>query len=200
MAKDLFAAGVQPLHLAQARALIALVGFALIPGSWARPVTRFPLHKLIALGLSIALVTLTYYLAIDHLAVAVAIVLQYIAPVLVVLWAAAIARRHPTKVMLLALFASAIGVVFVSELPSESVDRLDLFGVAMGLLSALFFTTYTVLSEQMGATHGSLAALLRGFAVACCFWFAFQLPQGFPEMSWIPRTCRASHSWASAEP
>nr|MBA2311370.1 hypothetical protein [Actinomycetota bacterium] len=61
MAKNLFAAGVQPLHLAQARALIALVGFALIPGSWARPVTRFPLHKLIALGLSIALVTLTYY-------------------------------------------------------------------------------------------------------------------------------------------
>lgn len=96
VASDLFASGVSPLELAEARALVATVGLALalLPQSWRRPRAPLPRLKLLAFGLSLALVNLTYYVAIDRLAVAVAIVLEYTAPVLVVAWPRSLQGVH----------------------------------------------------------------------------------------------------------
>ena len=75
-ARRLFEDGVPPIHLVEARAVITAAGLSLLPGAWKRTEARLPLRHIVALGLSIAAVNVTYYLAIDRLAVAVAIVLQ----------------------------------------------------------------------------------------------------------------------------
>lgn len=177
-ARDLFDAGVDPLELAASRSVIAMAGLALLPAAWRRP-QRPRIATTVILGLSIALVNGAYYLAIERLDVAVALVLQYTAPAMVVLWAAFVLRRRPTPDVLGALVATFLGVVLVSGLPSD-VRPVDVAGVAFGIASAVLFATYTLVSERAGETYGVIGALFRGFVAATIFWIFFHAPRGFP--------------------
>ena len=190
VARSLFDDGVEPILVAESRSIVAALGLLLIAavqmaaGRARRPMTamRGP-WRVVALGLSIALVNATYYLALEHLPVAVAIVLQYTAPALVVGWAALIARRRPGRDVTAALVAALAGVVLVSEVfVGGGSGSLDAFGVVMGLSSAVLFATYTVLAERVTAVYGPVGAMRRAFLVASAFWIVVQAPQGWPSV------------------
>ena len=183
VAKGLFEAGVEPIELAQARSYIAAVGFSLLPGAWSGGIglDRKSAPALIGLGLSIPAVNAFYYLAIQRLAVAVALVLEYSAPVLVVAWIAVRTRTFPRPLLLATLLAAVVGVVLVAELPAGDIGRLDGIGLMLGLATAIFFATYTLLNEATGAHFGPVPAMARAFAVAALFWLVYQIPRGFPE-------------------
>lgn len=180
VAAGLFEDGVDPIHLAEARAVVATAGLALIPGAWTRRRRPVPVITLVALGISIALVNAAYYLAIDRLAVAVAVVLQYTAPAMVVAWIAAASRRRPSPRILAALVLAIAGVILVSGLVARGAGRIDTFGVLMGLAAAVLFATYTLLSERAAAGYGSIGAMSRAFVVASIVWIVLQAPRGFP--------------------
>ncbi|MGH2787673.1 MAG: EamA family transporter [Actinomycetota bacterium] len=187
VASDLFDAGVPPVELAAARSVIAALGLGAI--ALARRRTGGPrtgsgavgLPHLIALGLSIALVNAAYYLAIDRLAVAVAIVLQYTAPALVVTYTALSARRAPSLEILAAVAAAVAGVVLVAEVFGGDLGTLDGLGIVFGLCSAVLFATYTLLSEPAGTAWGPIDAMFRAFVVAAIAWVLFQIPRGMPD-------------------
>jgi DME family drug/metabolite transporter len=182
VAKDLFEAGVDPIELAQARSYVAAIGFSLLPSAWAGGigVDRRSAPALVGLGLSIPAVNAVYYLAIQRLAVAVALVLQYSAPVFVVAWTALRTRRFPRPLLLGTLAAAVVGVVFAAELPAGDVGSLDGVGLLLGLAAAVFFSAYTLLNEETGARFGPIPAMARAFAVAAAFWLVYQVPRGIP--------------------
>ena len=187
VARDLFDDGVGALELVQARSILSAVGLALIPAAWrARPGARRNPWSAVALGLSIALVNAAYYLAIERLDVAVALVLQYTGPALVVVWIAVTTSRLPSRPIVLALVGATAGVVLVSEVLSSGVGALDAIGIAFGLASAVQFATYTLLSEKAGDAYGILGALLRGFAAAGLMWIVYQAPRGWPSSLTTP--------------
>ncbi|HEV3475200.1 MAG TPA: EamA family transporter [Actinomycetota bacterium] len=204
LARTLFDDGVEPILVAEARSIVAALGLLLIAAVAGRRRTdrsaangpdrtsgRMLSAQLIALGLSIALVNAAYYVAIEHLPVAVAIVLQYTAPAIVVGWAALVARRRPGRDVIVALVAALSGVVLVSEVfLAGSTGSLDTFGVAMGLASAVLFATYTLLAERVTAVYGAVGAMRRAFLVASAFWLVVQVPQGWPEVLVAP-----DHVW-----
>jgi drug/metabolite transporter, DME family len=179
-ASRLFDRGVDPIELSEARAVIAAVGLSTV--GWGRT-ARSPVSPVLmgALGLSIALVNAAYYLAIDRLEVALAIVLQYTAPVLVVAWVAATARRAPSREVLVALIAAVGGVVLATEIPAGDAGPIDALGIAFGLASAVLFAAYTLLSERAAHALGSIGAMTRAFGAAALFWVLVQVPRGWPE-------------------
>lgn len=183
VAKGLFEAGMDPIELAQARSYIAAVGFSLLPGAWSGGlrVDRRSAPALVGLGLSIPAVNAVYYLAIQRLDVAVALVLEYSAPVLVVAWTAVRTKKMPRPLLLVTLIAAIVGVVFAAELPAGDIGSLDGIGLMLGLMAAVFFSAYTLLNEAAGARFGPIPAMARAFAVAALFWFVYQAPRGFPE-------------------
>lgn len=183
MARTLFDDGVEPLELVQARAYISALGLALLPAAWKRPETG-NLRLAIALGLAIALVNAFYYVAIQRLAVAVALVLQYTGPAIVVAWIALRTRKRPAPEILAALVATFAGVILVSELLAGDIGSLNLIGIACGFGSAVMFATYTLVSERTGDYYGVIGALFRGFVAASLVWIAFQVPQGLPSALW----------------
>lgn len=180
LARDLFDAGVPPMQLVEARALVSAAGLALVPAAWRRTRERGSIRVVVALGVSIALVNAAYYAAIARLAVAVAIVLQYLGPAFVVGWVALKARRMPSRAILLALGIAFTGVVLVSELPSGDIGSIDALGLAAGLAGALFFAAYTLQSERAAAHYGAVGALFRAFIAASVLWVVYQVPQGVP--------------------
>ena len=179
LARRLFDGGVSPVELTESRALLATAGFALVPGAWRRPSRARA--DLVALGVALALVNVTYYTAISRIAVAVAVVVQYTAPVLIVAWTAAVSRRTPSPDVLIALAAAVVGVALVVDLAPGAIGRIDGLGLLIAIASAVLFASYTVLAERTGAVYGSTAAMFRGFAMASVIWVAFQLPRGLPD-------------------
>ena len=179
VARRLFDAGIRPVELTESRALLAVAGFAMVPAAWRRP-ERGRRGRVVALGVALALVNVTYYVAISRIPVAVALVIQYTAPALVVGWTSVASRRTPAPSVLAALVTALVGVVLVVDVASGALGRTDGVGIAMGVASAVLFATYTVLAEDTGAAYGSAGAMLRGFAVASVLWVAYQAPQGVP--------------------
>lgn len=176
VAAGLFEAGVTPFQLTAARAVLAAGGLLLLERPWkARRGPGLGLPHLIAFGLSITLVTASYFVAIERLSVAVAIVIQYTAPVLVVVWAALVARRQPSARVLVALLGSFTGVLLISRLITTGIGNVDIVGLMAALGSAVFFAGYALLSERASAVYGPVGAMLRAFSFSASFWVLFLL-------------------------
>lgn len=178
VASRLFEAGVTPLQLATSRAIIAAIGLWGI-NRWTWQSRRWRDWRIGLLGLSLALVTLTYYVAISRLAVAVAVVIQYTAPALIVVVSAVKSGQFPSRVTAVAASAAIIGVAFVSGLGTSEL-QLDGVGLGAAVLSAIFFATYTLCSEALVDQYGAIGVMLRGFVVSSLFWGMIQLTQELP--------------------
>lgn len=184
VASELFQSGVKPFELAAARSVIAAIGLAMT--SQVRPSSRKLLDwRILALGLSLAFVTVSYYVAIDRLAVAVALVIQYTAPALVVVFTALQTRRLPTPVTTIAVIIALLGVVLVSGWGTGQL-QFDALGLIAAGISALMFASYTLLSAAIVNTYGAIGVMFRAFVVSSLFWIAFQLSQGFPAAVFVP--------------
>jgi drug/metabolite transporter, DME family len=183
VARRLFDDGVEPVDLSAARSVITAIGLGLVyvrlPAP-ARRLRRLSCLHIVSLGLSIALVNVAYYLAIERLPVAIAIVLQYTAPALVVGWTAISTRRRPHTEVLVALACAVMGVVLIVELIGGDTSRLDGVGVVFGFASAVLFASYSLLAEPAGRAYGALRATTQAFFVAGGFWIAVELVRGWP--------------------
>jgi drug/metabolite transporter (DMT)-like permease len=178
IAKVGFDRGIPPIRMAEARVLVALALLLCILTAGRRDLLRPPrgtLPILIGFGLSTALVNAAYYIAIDRLAVGVAISLQYTAPVLLLGLAAATAGRKPGRVAWVAAAFTLVGAALVSR-AVDGLHGVDGIGLLAALASALMFASYLLTAEAAGRRGAHPATtLLWGFTVAVVFW-AFASP------------------------
>ncbi|WP_375424583.1 DMT family transporter [uncultured Friedmanniella sp.] len=97
---------------------------------------------------------LCYFSAVQRLSVGVALLLEYLAPVLLILWTWASSRRRPAVSVFVGALLSLLGLAFVLDLPSVLKSRggatLDPVGVLWGLGAALCLCCYFVLSQSSG--------------------------------------------------
>jgi drug/metabolite transporter (DMT)-like permease len=179
LAKYAFEHGVAPVRLAEARVAVAAAALAPVL-AWRRPELLRPpagtWPALAGFGASVAAVNLTYYVAIDHLPVGVAIALQYTGPAMLLAATALLAargRRAGGEVGRPAWVAAGLtlaGAVLVSR-ALEGLGALDLPGLAAGLASAVLFATYLLTAERAGQRGAEPATtLLWGFLIAVAIW------------------------------
>lgn len=190
MARTLFDEGLDPIALTQARAFLTFGCLALLR-PWREPVRRPAAAAVVAMGCAIAAVNASYYLAIERLPVAVAIVIQYTAPALVVAWVSLRRRSLPEAPVLLAVVMAITGVVLAAEVASVSTGGGDMTGIMMGVGTAVAFACYTLLSERVGHAYGSTGGLFRAFGVASLIWLLSQVFLGVPvelvDPTFLPR-------------
>lgn len=95
--------------------------------------------------LAVALAQLCYFAAVSRLSVSVALLLEYLAPVALVVLAVVRTRRLPSRLVLAGSVVSVLGLVLVLDLTGA---RLDALGVLFGLLAMLGAAAYFVLSAR----------------------------------------------------
>ena len=172
-ASRLFQAGVTPTELTMLRSVIAAIGLGIL--LYGKPAARWQWDwKILSLGLCLAFVTVTYYIAISRLSVAVALVIQYTAPAIVVLLNALRNQRLPTFSTGLASLVALFGIMLVSGFGTSQL-QLDFLGLVAAAFSALFFAGYTLFSEAVVNRYGALGVMFRGFVVSSLFWVTVQL-------------------------
>jgi drug/metabolite transporter (DMT)-like permease len=176
-------AGLSALRLAEVRAtgsaLLLLAAVALLRPGTLR-ITRRELAFLAAFGiLGLALVQFFYFLAITRLQIGIALVIQYLAPVFVALWARLVVHEAVRRRLWVAIALSLAGLTLVVELPSGFT--LDTVGVVACVSAALAYAVYVLMAERsLRRGRDTVSLLAWGFAFAALFWAAVQPWWSFP--------------------
>jgi drug/metabolite transporter (DMT)-like permease len=172
---------VDPLILSQARttfSLIAVLLFVLPTRGWHR--LRVPLAdfgRLFMLGLAgVAASNYFYYLAIQRTNVATAIIVQYTAPVWVLVYMAARGIEKPTVPKITAVLLAITGIALVIGLFGQGRPHLDPIGVGAALLAAFSFTYYNIGGHSVLARYDHWTVLLYVTLSASAFWIVINPP------------------------
>ena len=171
---------IDPLILSQSRTTISFL--VLLPILWARRGTarlRLPvgdLGRIVLLGvLGVAASNYFYYLAIQRTNVATAIILQYTAPVLVLLYMVARGFQRATLQRIAAVGLAGLGSALAIGMGASGF-RLDRLGVAAATLAAVSFAFYNVAGHQILARYDRWIVLLYTTFSAGVFWLVVNPP------------------------
>jgi drug/metabolite transporter (DMT)-like permease len=182
VSKVILASGVSSPRLAEVRstgafAVLAAAILMLRPRSLR--VGRGELAFLALFGVAgLASVQLLYFLAIHRLEIGIALLIQYLAPLLVALWARYAYREPVRRRIWVALALALAGLALMVEIWSGI--ELDTAGVAFSLGAAVAFAVYILLAERAVAMRDAFSISCYGFLFAALFWAIVQPWWTFP--------------------
>lgn len=101
-------------------------------------------------ALAVATAQLMYFAAVSRMSVSIALLIEYMAPVLLVLLAWARTRRLPSRLVLAGTLASVLGLLCVLDLTGASPDTL---GVLFGFGAMIGAAAYFVLGARPTRLH-----------------------------------------------
>ncbi|PPF58435.1 EamA family transporter [Rathayibacter sp. AY1C2] len=149
--KPLLEAGWTPASAVLWRAggaalILAIPAVLSLRGRW--PVLRRNLGTIALYGVfAVIAAQLCFYSAIEHMSVGVALLIEYLAPVFLVLLAWARTRRHPGRFTLAGSALALGGLVLVLDLSGESTP--ELVGIAWALTASLGLCVYYVIAGRV---------------------------------------------------
>lgn len=150
--KALFQAGITPFELVQIRVTFSAVLLAITFGLFERRFFRIRPRDIayFALlgGVAMTLVQLSYFLAISKIQVAAAILLEYLAPIIVAVYSMCFWNERVTTLKLFALFLAIAGCYLVAGAYNLELLQMNRTGILWGLLAAVSFASYTLLGER----------------------------------------------------
>ena len=174
--------GVSALRLAELRGVRSFVMLAAALAI-ARPrllrIRRQDVPRLAFLGIvGLAGVHATYFFAISRLDVGVALVIQYLGPLILLLWLRLVHRRQLQRSLWGAAILSVIGCFLVVQ--AWNPGAIDGLGLLAAFGAAVTFAIYLYSSEQAGHRYEPVTTLVWGFGFASLFWLVVQPPWSFP--------------------
>ena len=174
--------GVSALRLAELRGVLSFVLLAAALAI-ARPrllrIRRQDIPRLAFLGVvGLAGVHATYFFAISRLDVGVALVIQYLGPLILLLWLRLVHRRQLQRSLWGAAVLSVIGCFLVVQ--AWNPGAIDGLGLLAAFGAAITFAIYLYSSEQAGHRYEPVTTLVWGFGFASLFWLVVQPPWSFP--------------------
>ncbi|MHB1341934.1 MAG: EamA family transporter [Coriobacteriia bacterium] len=166
---------IDPAILSASRALLAflmLLVYLLIARRDALRVRARDLPFLGFFGVAgLALVHFTYFKTISLTSVATAILLEYLAPVIVLIFAVVILRDRFTWSLPAAVVLSVTGCALVVGAIGGEGLSVSPAGLAWGLSSAVCFAGYTLMGRWAAHRFSSWTLLTYGLGAATLFWF-----------------------------
>ena len=172
VSKVILASGISSLRLSEVRMTGAVVGFVIVLLAIAPErlkIRRRELPFLVVWGIGgLALVQWLYFLAIHRLEIGIALLIQYIAPVLVALWARYVLHEPVRRRIWLALILALAGLALVVQIWSGL--SLDAAGVAASLGAAGSYALYILMAEHRIGDRDPISLVGLGFFLASIFW------------------------------
>jgi drug/metabolite transporter (DMT)-like permease len=177
---------IDPLILSQTRttfSLLVLLPLLVLSKGWQR--IKLPRRDLVycfLLGtLGVAVSNYFYYVAIQRTNVAIAIIVQYTAPVWVLVYVVARGQQKlsPQKVIAVALAVAGIvlviGITGIKQSASGG-HGLDSYGVMAALLASFSFAFYNVAGHGILVRYDRWRILVWTLAAAAVFWLFINPP------------------------
>ncbi|MCW3010983.1 MAG: family transporter [Solirubrobacterales bacterium] len=180
-AKEAYAGGASiPTLLAVRFTLAAIVLWALVLPR--RSLLRTPAGRApsllpgLALGVLYAVEATAWFFALSRIDAALAELLLYAYPALVVVGAALLGRERITRGRVRALALSTAGIVLV--LAAGEMSTVDLLGVAAAVASACLYAAYTLVADTVVAGRDPLLVSAQVVTGAAICFLAYGLSTG----------------------
>jgi drug/metabolite transporter (DMT)-like permease len=135
-------------------------------------------------------VPVLYLIAISRIPVGVAVILEYLAPVLVALWARQIQRRPVHWRLWIGLGLCLLGLVGITGITRSA--PLSLVGLTAGFGAALLLAAFYLLGERAVVGRDPLSLVCWSYGLACIAsalvqpWWRFSLPAFRAESHGLP--------------
>lgn len=195
VSKVILSNGIPAERLAQLRSLGAATGLLLVVAV-ASPkrlrVRRRELPYLAVFGIGgLAFVQWFYFLAIHRLAIGVALLIEYLAPLLVALWARFAYHDPVRRRIWVALALALAGLALIVDVGGSAAGSTA--GIVFALGGAAAYTLYLLLAERALGGRDAVSLLGYGFALASLFWAGLAPWWSFPGGRITERTSLLGH-------
>jgi len=172
--KFLFQSGVTPFELVQLRVTLASVClFIWLLASGGKRIRIAPsdIPYFIILGVcGMAMVQFTYFYTISKIHVAIAILLEYMAPTFIALYSVLFARERLTQLMIAAIAGSTVGCYLAVGAYNLNLLSMNLEGILSGIASAVAFAWYAIQGERGMRRYHPWTVLFHALLYAAIFW------------------------------
>lgn len=174
--------GLSSMQLVQARSLgaaVAMMSFLAVTRPASLRTDRRELGFLLVAGIvGIGLVQWLYFVTIGRLPVGIGLLLEFLAPVFVLLWVRFVRREQVRPRMWWALVLCVGGLALVAQVWDGLT--LDGIGVLAGLGAAVALAAYYLTSEHGLVSRDPLSLAGWTFSAAALFWLLVRPPWSFP--------------------
>jgi drug/metabolite transporter (DMT)-like permease len=169
-------------RLTQARtggAFLMLLGFHLLFRRRELKPTRAEFPWLVLFGIvGVALVQAFYFVAIERMYVGVALLIEFTAPIWILIFLRFFLKRHVPATLWYAIALAFGGLLMITQVwQGLSVDRI---GLIAAFLDAFALAGYFLIADHLGKTMSSGAIATWGFGVAFFFLLFAQPIWNFP--------------------
>jgi drug/metabolite transporter (DMT)-like permease len=183
VAKFLFNIGLSPAELVLIRLTLATLTLLLILFFFDRKKIIVSLKELpyfFILGfVGVVGAQFTYYYTISKIHVGPAILLQYIQPIWVSIYAFLFQREPLSKGKIASLLLAVLGCYFVVGGYQFDLLQLNKVGIVSGVASSLFFTFYALYGEKGLKKYNPWTLILYGFGFGALFYWIIISPMKF---------------------
>ncbi|CAB4765705.1 MAG: EamA family transporter [Actinobacteria bacterium] len=161
-------------HIRTSSAALILLAYILLKDKSQLKATRSEIKDLIIFGvIGIAAVTSFYFFAIKYLYVSVALIIEFTAPIWIVLYLKFVKKKSVPPTMWVGITFAFSGLILISQIWSGS--SLHPLGVFVAFLDALALALYFIFADRLSQTRSSISLITWGMSVAAIF-FALILP------------------------
>jgi drug/metabolite transporter (DMT)-like permease len=172
VSKVILGSGIDAAQLTEVRCAGALLGLTLIALAtrpWSLRLRREELPLIVALGVGgLALVQWSYFFAIHRVAIGIALVIQFVGPILVALWARFVYGEQIRARIWVALALALTGLLLIVEV--WQTNRPNAAGLAAAAFAAVTYAAYILLAEQGVRRRDPISLSAWGFLFATVFW------------------------------
>ena len=178
--KFLFQSGITPYQLVQLRTTLAftclLIWLCLRHSALLKiSITDLPYFMALRV-LGIGAAQFLYLFAISKINVAAAILLHYTGPVFVALYVVFVQRQKIGMLSVLAILGTLVGCFLVVGAYNLQLVALNRLGIVSGMLAAVAFAIYSVLSAYGMRKYTAWTVLLYGMLFAALMWNVLHPP------------------------
>lgn len=141
-------------------------------------------REMLALGVLLSLGWSFLFQSMKMIAIANAVLLNYMAPIFVALLSPIFLKEKIERVTILALATSMVGMILISSQQNQHSTGLDLLGIIFGLLAGLAYAGFIILSKRIVAGFSSLAVAFYAY-LATTIFLSPSLIGGNLSLDWV---------------
>lgn len=180
VAKSFFNKAYEPLILVQMRVTLSFAVLFLFFLSTNRALLKFNLrdipHFLVVGILGVAGSNYFYYAAIKETNVSTAILVQYSAPVMVMIYTVLFQKEHLTLNKVLSLLLAVGGIILAIGAYDPAVLQGTMHGIILALLAAVSFSIFTISGKSLTQKYSIWTGLIYLLGSATLFWSFINTP------------------------
>ena len=192
--KALFSQGMSPFELVQIRVALSSLILLVFLAGFDRQSLRFKVKDLwlflLLGGAAMAMVQGMYFYAISKIQVAAAILLEYMAPIMVTAFSVIFWQERLTRVKAVSLFGAFFGCYLMVSGHNLELLSLNRLGVLGGFAAAVSFAAYSLIGERLMREYKPRTVLFYAILFSAVTWHIIYPPfhyvtAGFSADQWI---------------